>query len=283
MHHDEFVQNIVDKLTALNGLQAIVLGGSWASGTQRPDSDIDLGLYYAQDHPLDIAHIRRIASELHDAPNPVVTDLGEWGRWVNGGAWLTIQGQRVDFLYRNINFVSSIIDDCNRGAIQTDYWQQPPYGFYSYMYCAETHICRILHDPHAIIRTLKAKVASYPQPLKHTIINQFAWSAEFTLAQAKKLTEQGNVYFVAGCLTRVACCLVQVLYALNETYFISDKRLHKDVEKFNRKPRDFSARIETMLGAIGSNPEQIHESLLVAQALLGEVIALCGDKYKPRF
>ena len=111
MHHDEFVQNIVDKLTALNGLQAIVLGGSWASGTQRPDSNIDLGLYYAEDHPLDIAHVRRIASELHDVPNAIVTDLGEWGRWVNGGAWLTIQGQRVDFLYRNINFVASIIDD----------------------------------------------------------------------------------------------------------------------------------------------------------------------------
>jgi len=105
MQHSEFVQKIVDQLTHVEGMKAIVLGGSWASGTQRPDSDIDLGLYYSDDSPLDVSHIRKIAIELNDVPNPVVTDLGGWGSWVNGGAWLTIKGQRVDFLYRNTDFV----------------------------------------------------------------------------------------------------------------------------------------------------------------------------------
>jgi predicted nucleotidyltransferase len=41
-----FLQNIVDRLIVVDGLQAIVLGGSQASETQRPDSDIDVGLYY---------------------------------------------------------------------------------------------------------------------------------------------------------------------------------------------------------------------------------------------
>lgn len=98
----------VNKLKSVQGLQAIVLGGSWASGTQRPDSDIDLGLYYAADNPLDIQHIKRIASELNDLPNPVITDLGSRGPWVNGGAWLTIQSQHADFLYRDINFVTEV-------------------------------------------------------------------------------------------------------------------------------------------------------------------------------
>jgi predicted nucleotidyltransferase len=154
MHRSEFVHNIVDKLLSVQGMQAIVLGGSWASGTQRPDSDIDLGLYYAANQPLNIQQVRNIAIELNDIPNPVATDLGEWGRWVNGGAWLTIQGQHVDFLYRNIDFVASIIDDCNKGNIQSDYWQQPPYGFHSYIYCAEINICKILYDPNATIQTL---------------------------------------------------------------------------------------------------------------------------------
>ncbi len=192
MHDSEFVHNIVIKLKSVQGMQAIVLGGSWASGTQRPDSDIDLGLYYSADRLLDIQQVRNIAIELNDIPNPVVTDLGEWGRWVNGGAWLTIQGQHVDFLYRNIDFVATIIDDCNEGKIQSDYWQQPPYGFHSYIYCAETNICKILYDPNATIQTLKAKVAYYPQPLKRTIINEFVWSAEFTLQVAKK---SADVYF----------------------------------------------------------------------------------------
>ncbi len=111
------LQDIVDQLKKVNGLQAIVLGGSWASDTQRPDSDIDLGLFYSESSPLDVAHIKKIALALNDIANPVVTDLGGWGRWVNGGAWLTIQGKRVDFLYKNIDFISTIIDDCKRDPL----------------------------------------------------------------------------------------------------------------------------------------------------------------------
>src|SRR5690242_15615451 len=154
MHHSEFVQTIVDKLIDVAGVKAVVLGGSWASGTQRPDSDIDLGIYYSEDSPLDILRIREIAFELNDFANPVVTGLGGWGKWVNGGAWLTIKGQRVDFLYRNIEFVSSIIDDCRRGETQFDALQQPPYGFHSYIYCAEVQICKVLYDPTGAMQEL---------------------------------------------------------------------------------------------------------------------------------
>ena len=61
MDINAFLQDIVDTLTEVKGLQAIVLGGSWASNTQRPDSDIDVGLYYNEDTPLDIDHVRKIA------------------------------------------------------------------------------------------------------------------------------------------------------------------------------------------------------------------------------
>ncbi len=118
MQYQLLLQQMVDQLKPVHGLRAIVLGGSYASGSQRPDSDIDIGLYYEENQPLDTEQIRAIASLLNDAPNPTVTDLGGWGTWVNGGAWLTIAGQRVDFLYRNIDFVSSTIDECNAGNLR---------------------------------------------------------------------------------------------------------------------------------------------------------------------
>jgi predicted nucleotidyltransferase len=272
LYHSELIESIIDKLKAVDGLQAIVLGGSWASGTQRADSDIDLGLYYNADYPLNIQRVRNIANEFNDLPDPVVTDLGGWGRWVNGGAWLTIQGQRVDFLYRNIDFVSSVIDACNKGELQSDYWQQPAYGFHSYIYCAETNICKTLYDPGGIIEALKAKVAQYPQPLKEKIIKDFTWSAQFTLEVARKSARQGDVYFVAGCLTRAVSCLVQVLYALNETYFISDKRMYRDVEQFALKPQNIAERVDRILGDAGREREELEESLKAAEALLGEIV-----------
>jgi predicted nucleotidyltransferase len=102
MHYERLLQQLVEALKQVQGLKAIVLGGSYANSSPRPDSDIDIGLYYNENQLLDIEHIRTIASQLNDTPDPVVTDIGGWGTWVNGGAWLTIQGQRVDFLYRDI-------------------------------------------------------------------------------------------------------------------------------------------------------------------------------------
>ena len=280
---NRFLQDILVTLVEVKGLQAIVLGGSWASNTQLPDSDIDLGLYYNEDPPLDIDHVRKIAWELNDFPNPEVTVLGGWGRWVNGGAWLTINGQRVNFLYRNIDFVSTFIDECNRGETQFDYIQQPPYGFYSYIYCAETQMCKVIFDPQKIIAGLKLKVSNYSELLKSNIINNFLWQAEFALEVATKQAHSGNVFFVAGCLTRIASSIIQVLYALNETYFVSDKRLRNDLEQFNSKPRDFGMRLDRMLGDIGRDSKELSETLLNAQILLSEIIGLCKGIYTPKF
>lgn len=283
MEHPELIERLVAKLKAVVGVQVIVLGGSHASGDQRLDSDIDIGLYYREDSPLDIQHIRTIATELNDFPDPVVTQSGQWGRWVNGGAWLTIQGQRVDFLYRDIDFVAQILDDCLRGEIQFDALQQIPYGFHSYIYCTETQICHILYDPAGIIPSLKAKVARYPSPLKQKILNTFLWDASFACEIAQKSLKRGEIYFLAGCFTRIASDLVQALYALNETYFISDKRLYRDEQRFTLKPVNFTEQIDTILGAIGTNQQKLEETLQATHALLGEMVALAGDQYHPRF
>ena len=274
MQHKLLLQQMVDRLKPVQSLRAIVLGGSYASGSERPDSDIDIGLYYDENQPLDIDQIRSIAFLLNDAPNPTVTDLGGWGTWVNGGAWLTIEGQRVDLLYRNIDFVSSTIDDCNAGHIRSDYWQQPAYGFHSFMYCTETAICRPLYDPDQTIERLKAKVVHYSPHLKQAIINNFLWSARFTLDNTYKPASRGEVYLVTGCLARTMHCLVQVLYALNETYYLSEKKLEADLDSFSIRPKNFLERIYTLLGATGTTNAQLQESLAKTEALYNELATL---------
>jgi predicted nucleotidyltransferase len=283
MEQAELIEQLVTKLKDVAGVQAIVLGGSHASGAQRPDSDIDLGLYYRLHSPLAIQHISAIAAELNDFPNPVVTQPGQWGRWVNGGAWLTIEGQHVDFLYRDLDFVEQIIDDCLRGDIQFDYLQQIPYGFHSYIYCTETRICHPLYDPNGIIPPLKKKVAHYPQPLKQKIVNVFLWDASFAFEIAQKSLKRAETYFLAGCLTRIASDLVQVLYALNETYFISDKRLYHDEPHFILKPANFAQRLDNILGNIGNNQQKLAETIQATHSLIREMTALAGNQYTPHY
>jgi len=274
MQHQLLLQQMVHHLKPVHGLRAIVLGGSYASGSQRPDSDIDIGLYYDENWLLDIQQIRSLASQLNDVPTPTVTDLGGWGTWVNGGAWLTIGGQRVDLLYRNIDFVSSTIDDCNAGNVRSDYCQQPAYGFHSFMYCTEIAICRPLYDPDQVIERLKAKVAQYSPHLKQAIIKNFLWSARFTLDNTYKPASRGEVYLVTGCLARTIHCLVQVLYALNETYYLSEKKLEADLGSFSIRPDHFLERVYTLLGATGTTRAQLQESLAQTEALYNELATL---------
>lgn len=277
MQHEQLLQQLISRLKHVRGLRAIGLGGSYASGDQRPDSDLDIGLFYYEDQPLDIEHIRAIASTLNDSPDPVVTALGGWGPWVNGGAWLTIQGQCVDFLYRNIDFVSATIDDCNAGIIRSDYWQQPSYGFHSFIYCTEIAICQPLYDPEHIIEQLKTKVAHYSPRLKQTILSDFLWRARFTLDNMRKPAARGEVYMVVGGLARAIHCLVQVLYALNETYYISEKKLARELRAFQIQPHDFLARVNSILGMPGTASAQLQESLERTEALYQEVAALAAQ------
>jgi predicted nucleotidyltransferase len=93
-------------------VRAVALGGSRARGTHRPDSDIDLGLYVDAD--VDRAGIARLASGWTGAPVEVA-ERGGWGPWVDGGAWLTVDGVPVDLIFRDIDRVSEQCARATRG------------------------------------------------------------------------------------------------------------------------------------------------------------------------
>jgi predicted nucleotidyltransferase len=104
-------QRAAVRLAAVDGVVGVTLGGSWARGTAGPGSDVDLGVYYrATRHP-SIARLRRLAAELDDRhAGDLLTDFGGWGRWIDGGGWLRIDGQAVDWLYRDLDRVERELD-----------------------------------------------------------------------------------------------------------------------------------------------------------------------------
>jgi predicted nucleotidyltransferase len=244
----DLAQRIGDRLGQIDGVVAVVLGGSWARGTARSDSDIDLGIYYRPAHRPSIDPLRQLAQEIDDRHlSGLVTDFGEWGPWINGGAWLQIDGHQVDWLFRDLDWVAHSIEECRAGRPTCDYQIGHPHGFHNHIYVGEVHVCHPLHDPIGTIAQLKALTVEYPPALKQVLINKYLFEAQFSVDIARKPAQRGDSAYAAGCLFRCVACLVQVLYALNEQYFLNEKGSVAAVDTFPDHPPDFSVSVARAL------------------------------------
>lgn len=279
----ETVAELARRLCAIPGVAALALGGSYARGVARSDSDVDLGVYYRENAPFSIAAVRAVAAEFQRQGEVVVTDFYEWGAWVNGGAWIDSDAGRIDLLYRSVEHVERVIEAACAGEPVWDYAQQPSYGFHSVIYLAETRVCVPLFDPEGVLVALKARVAAYPSPLRAAIVQRRLWSAEFTLRQTHGHAARGDVYNVAGCLTRMAGDLTQALFALNEELFISDKGALARIDAFATRPRDYAARLAALLAAPGAVAAELTAQVDAFATLFGEVVELAGPSYQTRY
>jgi hypothetical protein len=280
------LEALTGQLSVTPGVKAVVLGGSYARGRQHPASDLDIGVYYSDSAPFAIDDIRRIAVQVtgSSAGGPAsVTGFYEWGPWVNGGAWLNTPAGKVDFLYRSLDKVEKTIQDAMSGTTYFDYYQQPPYGFYSVIYLAETHICLPLYDPQGHLARLKEMVAVYPPALKRTVVSEQLWIAEFTLSNAAGFTAKGDLYDTAGCLTRCASCLTQALFALNESYFITDKTAMAEIAAFPLAPQGYVDQLAAILAHPGETPAELTATVSRLRAAWQSVVDLAGSLYKPMF
>lgn len=271
----ELAQQVSSYLSKINGIVAIALGGSFARGEAHADSDIDVGIYYNPDHPPSIKSLCELAAELDDSHSTnLITRFGEWGPWINGGGWLKINNCPVDWLYRNNALVAKVIEECKSGQISCFYQPGHPHGFQNYIYLAEIHYCHPLYDPQAVLSSFKEDVKQYPRLLKKAIIEKYLWEAEFSLKTTLKAGKRNDIYYVTGCLFRCIACLIQVLFALNERYFINEKGSIRIADSFGICPNQFMKIVSTVLINPGDNADKLLLSISKLESLLEQVKAL---------
>lgn len=162
--------------------------------------------------------------------------VGEW--W----GWLTVNHYPVDFLYRDINKVSSVMDQCLHGELTIDYYPGHPHGFINFIYMAEIALCHILWDPNEAVLALKSRTASYSHTLKKSLIEKFLWEATFSLSAASKSIGRRDVSYAAGCCFRSISCLNQALFAMNECYWMNEKGAVQIANTFAITPMDYENR-----------------------------------------
>lgn len=275
----KLLEDISSDLQKIDNISAIVLGGSYSTGRANYKSDLDIGIYYHENHPFSIDEIKLVAKKYAIEKTPVITDFYEWGPWVNGGAWIETSAGKVDFLYRNINQVRRTIQNAQDGIWENNFDQQPPYGFSSIFYLAEIENCFPQYDPQNILIYLKSLIKTYPEPLKKTIIQDSLWSAEFSIKIASQYANNEDYYNTFGCFSRTLKSLVNCLFALNEVYPIGDKNALEILENLSICPK----RLEIKTIDILTPKKSLTSNLELLNNLFNEVISLSKNIYQPKF
>ncbi|MFB8112748.1 nucleotidyltransferase domain-containing protein [[Kitasatospora] papulosa] len=261
------VRAMASRLARSPSVEAVVLGGSRARGTHRPDSDWDLGVYY-RGTP-DLTALTALASEAQGAPAEVAGP-GGWGPWVNGGAWLTVDGVAVDWILRDLDRVESVWSDCRAGRFEVGTQPGHPLGFWSPCYVGEVALGQVLDDPRGELTALQEAVRTYPEPLRRALTGA-VWEADFSVASARKSAPSGDTLHVALCLSKAFGILAQVLHAHHRVWCLNEKGALAAAAALPDAPSDFADRVSAALRGLDA------EAVEAAADVVREVRAVLDD------
>ncbi|MCY9698265.1 nucleotidyltransferase domain-containing protein [Paenibacillus alginolyticus] len=265
------MESAVRQLRHIPGIKAVVLGGSRACGTETSESDIDIGLYYQSGYPIDTEALESLASALDDEHrNGLITPIGGWGPWINGGGWLKMGGYSMDLLYRDAEIVTGVITDCRKGRIDIHYQPGHPHGFCTSIYMGEAAYCRPLWDPDGLVAEMKTLTDPYPDPLRQATIAKFMWEADFSVSNAKKAWSRKDVSYAAGHLFRTVSCLTQVLFACNGVYLLNEKGAVAQCSRFQLAPSDFESRVREGFACLTAERSDLYKAIGIFEALVRE-------------
>lgn len=203
------VNCVVDRVAAMGGVEAVLLGGSRAAGTATADSDWDLGAYYRG--PLDLSGL----AELGPVHPP-----GSWGRLMNGGAWLDLAGTRVDVILRDLDVVEHWSDEARAGRYEVDGLLGYLAGFPTYTLTAEVASSEVVSGRLSVD-------ASFPEALRRAAPERWRFHRDFSLAHARRAAGLGNEVVALGQLSRAVVEEAHARHCQAGRWVLNEKRIQE--------------------------------------------------------
>ena len=254
-------------------IEGIVLGGSRATQTATEHSDIDIGIYYDSDR-IDFAELNAVAQKLDDGHREnLICREGGWGKWVNCGGWLIMDGLHVDIIMRDWSRVRRVIGEADQGKYSCHYQTGHPHAFMDVMYRGELASCRVLYARGSKLLQVKQQAEIYPPALKKALIEFFLFEAEFSCMLAEKSLDNRDVYYLTGHIFRSVSAMNQALFALNEKWLLNEKKAVFRIDTFEIRPDGYSRKIKNIFE---NAPKEPALSLRELRELCSEVTALCS-------
>jgi len=271
MVRDEWLGDLAVRMGRVDGVVSVMLGGRRARGEHTSASDYDIGVYYVP--PLDTAALRGLARDLA-GPGAEVSEPGDWGPWVDGGAWLRIDDHPVDWIFRDIGRVQTAWSQAQQGRFNFNAQTGHPLGVPDFAYAGEVALGMVLHDPSGQLTALHRQARNYPPALEDALVERL-WEAAFLLGGVRKSAQRADSVWIAGCLFRVVLLCAHALHGRAGRWLINEKGAVTSAGRLSVSPPDFPQRAQSILGHVGTTPSELAQTLDEADELIIATRAAC--------
>jgi hypothetical protein len=239
------VRELAKQLMDIPGVVAVTLGGSSAGGAVHSDSDWDFGLYYRDAIRAD--DVRALGFD------GTVVEPGTWGRLVNGGAWLTVEDQRVDLLYRDLDIVQHWLDEAGAGRYEVDRVEGYLAGMATYVLAGELALAELLAG--------ELPRPGFPDRLRQAAPARWRRSAAFSLASADGAAARHDVVSCGGQLAKAAIEAAQAALAERGEWALNERAIVRRAA--------LGTRVEAIIAAPGDRPFELSRAVSAMRAALG--------------
>ncbi len=256
------MESLAQTLSRIPGVVAVSLGGSRAQGTHRENSDWDFGVYYRGD--LDPGDVRALGFEGE------VFAPGDWAEPMHGGAWLRVDGVKVDLIYRDLALVETELSRAERGEF--DIRRVPGYlvGMPTYALVGELALGRVLVG--------KLPRPTFPHVLRERAARRWTWEADFWMRTSDAHRERGDVVAVAGADAAAALSTAHAEAASHGRWVLNEKGLIAATDV----PRSGGSDVAMEGGDVVAIMQRLHDGGVNAWVEGGWGIdALVGEQTRP--
>jgi hypothetical protein len=228
------VKAIIDECVPLirqfpAGRYAISIGGSRGKGTADERSDVDFRLYW-------------------DQPAPGWPDqLPAWKAFREAMVTWRAKGTEIDGCWiRKIGDIDSWLDQWIEGQIAP---QDIVWTVWGYHVLPDIYHQQVVEDPFDVLAQWKERLKVYPARLKKALLDKHLGSLRYwrnDYHYASKV-QRGDVIFLAGLSARLVHDIMQVLFALNQVYYVGDGSNLEFARHFQQQPPHLAERVREAL------------------------------------
>lgn len=233
------------------GRYAIALAGSIAKEKAHSESDLDFRMYAD----------KRIVDD--EAAKADLEDAVE--RWKKKG--IVIDGLWVREIATVANSLEAWLDGEERP-------EPLSWTIWGYHVLPDIHNQQIVDDPDGVLARWKEMTLIYPPKLKKAIIEKRLatiayWKSDYHYPSKVR---RGDIVFAAGLAMKLIHDMIQILFALNETYYVGDGHNMDYLRNFRIIPDGFDDKLRSALV-----PAQEPDGLIRQREILIEMIGQIED------